>query len=53
MSFTPTEIAKLGLVLGAPLISIMFSAYDEEIQAGITVPIALFQGVSVSGGPVH
>lgn len=33
-----------GLVLGAPLISIMYSAYGLDVQAAVTVPIALYQG---------
>jgi sodium/bile acid cotransporter 7 len=36
--------AAKGLVLGAPLISIMYSAYGNEIQSAVTVPIALYQG---------
>jgi len=37
-----------GLVLGAPLISIMYSAYDDKSQAALTVPIALYQGEHLS-----
>jgi len=41
-------IALVGLVLGAPLISIMYSAYGDEIQAAVTVPIALYQGTQIA-----
>ncbi|KIM29525.1 hypothetical protein M408DRAFT_328771 [Serendipita vermifera MAFF 305830] len=40
--------AAKGLVLGAPLISIMYSAYGNEIQAAVTVPIALYQGTQIA-----
>lgn len=41
-----TTESRVGLVLGAPLISIMYSAYGNDIQAAVTVPIALYQGTS-------
>ena len=34
----------LGLTLGAPLIAILFAAYDERTIAILTIPIALYQG---------
>ncbi|KAG8796264.1 hypothetical protein FRC16_009754 [Serendipita sp. 398] len=40
--------AAKGLVLGAPLISIMYSAYGNEIQSAVTLPIALYQGTQIA-----
>jgi hypothetical protein len=40
-------IALIGLVLGGPLISVLYSAYGEETQAAVMVPIALYQGVQL------
>ncbi|CAG7848603.1 Uncharacterized membrane protein YMR034C [Serendipita indica DSM 11827] len=40
--------AAKGLVLGAPLISIMYSAYGNDVQAAATLPIALYQGTQIA-----
>ncbi|KAG8834883.1 hypothetical protein FRC17_006628 [Serendipita sp. 399] len=40
--------AAKGLVLGAPLISIMYSAYGDDIQSAVTLPIALYQGTQIA-----
>ncbi|KAG8936242.1 hypothetical protein FRC02_003534 [Tulasnella sp. 418] len=39
--------AAKGLVLGAPLISILYGGYDEETKAIMSTPIALYQGTQV------
>jgi hypothetical protein len=42
-------IDSIGLVLCAPLVSVLYSAYGDEIQAAVMIPIALYQGVHLLG----
>ncbi|KAG8906471.1 hypothetical protein FRB99_006786 [Tulasnella sp. 403] len=39
--------AAKGLVLGAPLVSILYGGYDHRTQAVMSTPIALYQGTQI------